>query len=369
MRLLRSPAVRLVALWLGVAVFFSAQNLLVSAARHRPVDWQWDIYHEFIYGLTWAAFTPLVLSAGRRWPLGGGAGWRTVLPHLARMALLAPAQIVCTYIVHYLGLTLVGQRPPGTLATFLSGLSGGIVWGTLTGFLYYWLILGLQAAFMYQRMYREQQLAGAELERHLSEARLESLRLQLHPHFLFNTLNAISAFVGAEPERAQRMIAWLGELLRRTLNSGATAELPLSRELELLTPYLEIQRIRFGERLSIQVDVNDGAGDGLIPILMLQPLVENAVEHGVKLTREAARVRLSATRAGDRLRLEIADNGPGFTGGTDGVGLANTRARLAGLYGGAHRFELKPVETGGTLVTIELPFRSVQPRSPAAPLP
>jgi two-component system LytT family sensor kinase len=362
MRLPRSPAIRLLAVWLGVAVFFSAQNLLVGAARHRPVDWQWDIYHEFIYALTWAAFTPLVLSAGRNWPLGTSPWWRSVLPHLGRMALLSPVQIVTTYTMHYLGLTLAGQRPPATLWTFLSNLSSGIVWGTLTGFLYYWLILGLQAAFIYQRMYREQRLAGAELERHLSEARLESLRLQLHPHFLFNTLNAISAFVGSEPERAQRMIAWLGELLRRTLNGGTTAELPLSRELELLAPYLEIQRIRFGERLSIQVEVNDGAGDGLIPILMLQPLVENAVEHGVKRTPEAARVRLSAERAGDRLRLEIADNGPGFTRGSDGVGLANTRARLAGLYGPAHRFELSTVETGGTLVTIELPFRSV--RSP-----
>ena len=365
MRLSRSPAIRLLAVWLGVAVFFTAQNLLVGAARHRPVDWQWDIYHEFIYALTWTAFTPLVLSAGRRWPLGGAAGWSTVLPHLGRMALLAPAQIVTTYIVHYLGLTLVGQRPPGTLGTFLTGLSSGIVWGTLTGFLYYWLILGLQAAFMYQRMYREQQLAGAELKRDLSEARLESLQLQLHPHFLFNTLNGISAFVEAEPERAQRMIAWLGELLRRTLSGGATAELPLSRELELLGPYLEIQRIRFGERLSIQVDVNDGAREGLIPSLMLQPLVENAVEHGVKRTREAARVRLSATRAGDRLRLEIADNGPGFAGGTDGVGLANTRARLAGLYGSGHHFELSALEAGGTVVTIELPYRTVRSAEPA----
>jgi two-component system LytT family sensor kinase len=366
MRLPRSPAVRLLATWFGVAVFFSAENLLVGAARHRPIDWQWDVYHELIYALTWAAFTPLVLSAGRRWPLGGGPWWRTVLPHLARMALLAPAQIVTTYTVHWLGLTLVGHQPRGTLWTFLVGLSGGIVWGTLTGFLYYWLILGVQAAFIYQRMYREQQVAAAELEGRLTEARLEALRLQLHPHFLFNTLNAISAFVGVDPERARRMIARLGELLRRTLDRGTAAELPLSQELDLLAPYLEIQRIRFGDRISIELEVNDGAGDGLIPTLMLQPLVENAVEHGVKRIRDAARVRLSAERAGDRLRLEIEDNGPGPAGGGgEGVGLANTRARLAGLYADAARFEFKAVETGGTVVTIELPFKS----SPAAPLP
>jgi signal transduction histidine kinase len=357
MRVFRSSAVRLVATWLGVAVFFSAENVLVGAARHRPFDWQWDVYHELVYSLTWAAFTPFVLAAGRRHPLGAGPLWRTLAPHLGRMALLAPAQIVTTYTVHYVGLTFLSQRPPVTLAAWLAGLQGGIVWGTLTGFLYYWLILGVQAAFIYQRMYQQQRVTSAELEGQLTEARLEALRLQVHPHFLFNTLNAISAFVDAEPERARRMIARLGELLRSTLDGGEAAELPLAREMDLLAPYLEIQCIRFGDRLSIDVEVTDGTANALIPTLMLQPLVENAVEHGVSRTTNGARVRLRAERAGDRLRLEITDNGPGPRGGGDGIGLANTRARLAGLYGSTGRLELSG--TGeGTVVTIELPFHT-----------
>src|SRR5918992_2740700 len=133
MQVLRPSAIRLVAAWLAVAVFFSARNVLVNAARDRPIDWQWDVYHEFIYALTWAAFTPLVLAAGRRWPLGGGSWWRTLLPHSGRMALLAPAQIVTSDIVHYLGLALLGRQPTGTFWTFFAGLGGGIVWGTLTG--------------------------------------------------------------------------------------------------------------------------------------------------------------------------------------------------------------------------------------------
>jgi LytS/YehU family sensor histidine kinase len=237
---------------------------------------------------------------------------------------MAPAQILTTYTVHYLGLALVGQRPLVTLVAWLVGLQGGIVWGTLTGFLYYWLILGVQAAFVYQRMYQQQRVTSAELEGRLTEARLEALRLQVHPHFLFNTLNAISAFVEADPERARRMISRLGDLLRCTLDSGTAAELPLARELDLLGPYLEIQRIRFGDRLSVEVDVTEGT---------------------------------SAERAGDRLRLEIADNGPGLTQNGDGIGLANTRARLAGLYGTAGRLELKGAASG-TVVTIELPFRT-----------
>ncbi|MFL5449601.1 MAG: sensor histidine kinase [Gemmatimonadales bacterium] len=361
MRLPSSPAVRLAAIWCGVAVFFSAENVLVGAARHRPFDWQWDVYHEFVYALTWAVFSALVLAAGRRWPLGAGGAGRTLTPHFLVMMVLAPVQIVTTYTLHYLGLSLIGREPPGTIGSFLTGLRGGIVWGTLTGFLYYWVILGIQAAFVYQRMYREQRISAAELEARLTEARLDALRLQLHPHFLFNTLNAISAYVTGEPERAQRMIARLGELLRRTLNGGNVAELPLAQEIELLAPYLEIQRIRFGERLAIDVEIPDAAASGLIPTLLLQPLVENAVEHGVNRTADAARVRLRAARAGDRLRIEISDNGPGPNGARAGVGLANTRARLAALYGSGHQFELRALESGGTLVTMDLPFRTNRP--------
>jgi LytS/YehU family sensor histidine kinase len=145
-------------------------------------------------------------------------------------------------------------------------------------------------------------------------------------------------------------------LLRRTLHGGTAAELPLCRELELLEPYFEIQRIRFGDRLSIELEVGDGTESAMIPTLMLQPLVENAVEHGVSRTTSGARVLLRALRDGDRLRLEIADNGPGPAGGGNGIGLANTRARLDGLYGPAGRLELAG-SPEGTRVTIQLPFR------------
>src|SRR3954466_13014001 len=123
MRLPRSRAVRVLAIWLGVAVFFSAENVLVGAARHRPFDWQWDVYHEFVYALTWAAFSALVLAAGRRWPLGAAGAGRTLAPHFLVMMVLAPVQIVTTYTLHYLGLLLIGREPSGTLGSFLFGLS------------------------------------------------------------------------------------------------------------------------------------------------------------------------------------------------------------------------------------------------------
>lgn len=358
MHMPRSTGFRIVATWLAVAVFFSAENVLVGVARHRPFNWQWDIYHEVVYWLIWAAFTPLILGAGRRWPLAPGTLPRAILPHLGVMAPLAPAQIVTTYTAHYLLLAAIGLRPATTLGAWLGGLGGGIVWGTFTAFLYYWVILGVHAAVVYQRMYQAQRVATAELEGQLAQARLEALRLQLHPHFLFNTLNAIAAYVGTDPDRARRMIARLGELLRRTLDDGAAPEVPLQRELDLLAPYLEIQRIRFGERLQVHVDVPAAARAALVPTLLLQPLVENAIEHGVSQRSAGGTVRLQAACVGDLVRLEITDDGPGPDGGDDGIGLANTRERLARLYGSTHRFTLGAAGATGTVVSIEIPLRT-----------
>jgi two-component system LytT family sensor kinase len=356
----RALAFRIVGSALAVALFFSAQNALVGAARHRPFDWQWDVYHEFVYWLTWAAVAPVIVAAARRWPLALRAS--AILPHLGVMLLLAPAQITATYSLHYLILHAVGVTTGGatSLMMWLATLAGGIVWGSFTGSLYYWVLLGIHTAFRYQRMYQEQLVAAAELEGRLASAQLEALRLQLHPHFLFNTLNAVSAFVGAEPEQARRMLSRLGELLRGTLDRGEP-EIPLGTELALLAPYLEIQRIRFGDRLRIEVQVAPEAERARVPTLMLQPLLENAMEHGVSRRPGAAVVSLTARQEGERLVLTVSDDGPGPAGGGEGIGLRNTRERLQALHGDRHRMELVSGATGGAVLRIELPFRLVAP--------
>jgi LytS/YehU family sensor histidine kinase len=306
----------------------------------------------------------VILWGADRWRLEPGARRGALARHLALMGGVAPVQITTTYTLHYLMLSAVGHPPTQSLGALISG---GMIWGVFTGCFYYWLIIGVYMAFLYPRLYHAQRTAAADLlvrtaqlEAQLTHAQLDALRLQLHPHFLFNTLNAIAALAPADSRRAQRMLARLGDLLRQTLEAEA-AEITVERELVLLAPYVEIQRLRFEERFRYVERVAPDARSGLVPALLLQPLVENAVQHGVSRRPEGATVTLSIERRAERLTLEVADDGPGPTAGTqggNGIGLANTRARLAQLYPGSHRVELARGPAGGARVTVDIPFRT-----------
>ncbi|HET8677491.1 MAG TPA: histidine kinase [Blastocatellia bacterium] len=188
--------------------------------------------------------------------------------------------------------------------------------------------------------------------------------MQLHPHFLFNTLNSVSALLDEDVEAADEMLARLGDLLRMTLTNSGAQEVTLQEELEFLRCYLEIERVRFQDRLTIQMDIDPQALDALVPNLILQPIVENAIRHGIASRINPGRIEIRAARAGDALQLQVKDNGPGIQTKSDlavtsreGVGLSNTRARLKQLYGPRHRFELSDAVGGGLLLTIEIPFQ------------
>jgi sensor histidine kinase YesM len=200
----------------------------------------------------------------------------------------------------------------------------------------------------------------------LTLAQLEALKMQLHPHFLFNTLHSISALVHRDPDAADRMIARLGDFLRLTLENSGAAEVSLQKELEFLTCYLEIERVRFQDRLTTSVEVEPSALDSPVPNLILQPIVENALRHGVAQSSAPGRVEISAKRENGSLRIRVRDNGPGLNRVTgsreafkEGVGLSNTRARLEQLYGESHRFEMSDAPDGGLLVTMVIPARAV----------
>jgi two-component system, LytTR family, sensor kinase len=234
----------------------------------------------------------------------------------------------------------------------------------------YVLIYGLVALAAYARRNRERELRAARLERELSEARLAALKMQLNPHFLFNTLNMISSHVHESPDAAEEMIAHLSDFLRMTLRHASAQEVSLATEIEFLEAYLAIMKARFEGRLAVEVAFDDAVREALVPHLVLQPLVENALMHAVSDQQGAGRLRLSASRPGERLLLVVEDNGPGLAAaGTApagrGVGLSNTAARLRELYDEDQRVGLSDAAGGGCRVEVEVPYRTA-PRSEVA---
>jgi len=201
-----------------------------------------------------------------------------------------------------------------------------------------------------------------ELEKRLAQAKLQALQMQLNPHFLFNTLHSISSLMHKDVEAADTMITRLGDLLRAALAGAETQEVPLREELTLLELYLAVEQVRFGSRLSVKIDVAPDALEAQVPNLILQPLVENAIRHGIEPRARPGRIELRARRENGALTVVVSDDGAGLIGNAqikEGIGLSNTRARLRELYGANHRFELLRSEQGGVRVEINLPFHSL----------
>ena len=218
------------------------------------------------------------------------------------------------------------------------------------------------------------QAQAAQLQAQLADARLSALRTQLNPHFLFNTLNAISTLVERDPRGVRRMIARLSELLRYSLAVADDQEAPLHREVEFVERYLEIMQVRFEGKLDVRIDVEPNVGDGLVPALVLHTLVENAVKHGIDRMKGGGLIEIGARRTGEELEIRVRDNGPGVdsaprvAGEREGVGLRNTRARLEQLYGEVARLTLRSADGGGTVAEIRIPFHtSADLRAAAAP--
>ena len=228
----------------------------------------------------------------------------------------------------------------------------------------YVLTVFLAHSYEYYKQSREGKLAAAELSAQLAQAQLSALKMQLHPHFLFNTLNSIASLMRKDTEAAHRMIVRLSDFLRMTLKSSETHSVTLERELEFLNTYLEIEKIRFQDRLVVEMQIEPEAEEAQVPNLILQPLVENAVRHGLARVTSTGRLRITARRSNGRVKIEIEDNGPGFSANgkrkraeAGGVGLSNTTARLEQFYAGDYQFEIKEKENErGTVVSLDFPF-------------
>ena len=310
--------------------------------------------------LLWGLLTPLVLHLGRRWPLVDDRWLPNLVRHLAAGVLLMLIELQAS--VQIVGRT-VADLPPARYAGYWDWYLGVIgVYGAW-GLLFYFLILaGAQAHDIYQR-YRERELEAARLdarasrlEARLTEARLSALTARLQPHFLFNTLNAMSELVHADPDAAEEMIVRLGDLLRMVIQRGSEHWSTLAEEIELVQAYLTLERARYGERLRTRVDAHPGLLDLKLPSLTLQPLVENAVRHGIAPLDRPGRVEVEAVLRDDRLRVEIRDDGVGPAGDrTEGIGLGTTRSRLRELYDRDFRLELRPREDGGAAAVLDVP--------------
>ena len=350
-------------LWLEAAVIFAAwtvfglllanQYYIASELRAQPVSWTRVLRRGLFEAYLWALATLAIFWLARRFPLERGRMLRSVAVHLGGAIVLTLARVALMVEMSRHVNWLV-KRPFGEQFWGASSLN----------ILFYVLLLGIAHAVLYHGRYRERERAAERLAAGLTEARLQALKMQLQPHFLFNTLNAISALIPAEARPARRMVARLGDLLRIALEHEETQEVTLREELAFLHPYLEIEQARLEDRLTVVMEIAPETLDARVPHLLLQPLVENAIRHGIAPRIAPGRVQISATSGADDrfLHLNVRNDGPGLgpdsrTRTRKGVGLTNIQSRLEQLYDGEHRFSLENHPEGGVVVRISLPFR------------
>jgi two-component system, LytTR family, sensor kinase len=348
-----------VALALVVGVFFTAEEVFMDLAGQRPQLAARDILTGTVFWLVWAALTPIALAAVRRWPLDRQPAYRSVLANLlVAIALSTVHNLIASGMQYFV------SHPTATAATALRAAASGtpFVWGLFTGVVFYAVMVMVVTATRFRRLYAAGQLQAAALKQELTQSKLDTLRAQLRPHFLFNTLNAISVLVKEDGDAAQQMILRLSTLLRRSLDEEAH-EVPLRSELTFVSDYLDIQRGRFGDRLSIDLSIDPLALDAMVPVFLLQPLLENAIEHG--RAEDGCTVALRIVRETDQLHIALTDDGPGIdeTEARERVGLSNTRERLHHLYGERASVDLTTARLSasspGTRVQIRIPLRVV----------
>jgi two-component system LytT family sensor kinase len=357
-RLFEKRSSRLVliwAIWTIVALFFSTQvYMMYYSSGNLPIPYRKGFFVQASACYLWALATPLVLWLARRYRIDRNNWQKRVLFHAFISIALSSTLIVLHFVIY---MTIMGHGEKITpFWTF-----DYLYWNLDRWLLVYWFIFLSSHAANYYRSYREGELKASQLRAQLAQAQLEALKMQVHPHFLFNTLHSISALLSKDTESARKMISRLGDFLRLTLESGGAMEVTLQQELEFLNGYLEIERVRFQDRLTTSIEVDPEVLDVRVPNLILQPIVENAMRHAISRTN-AGVVEISAVQRNGSVRIEVRDNGPGLISdpakvlqNSRGVGLANTQARLTGLYGSRARFELRNRPSGGLTVMLEVP--------------
>jgi signal transduction histidine kinase len=336
------PWLQILAAYTFLGLLFTSQVWIDYAYARHPLTWPRAAAVALVDWYLWALLTPGVVWLARRFRISRRHWAGSLTIHI-------PASLICT-VAKQLADTFCAMAITGTTrgpTTFMK---------IYVTFLTYWAIVGITYAFEHYHKYRERELQAAHLQTALARAQVQSLQMQLHPHFLFNTLNAIAALMREDIEAADVMIARLGDLLRVTLATNDVPEVPMRRELELVDMYLDIQRARMGDRLTTRVSADPETLDVLVPTLLLQPLVENAIRHGAAARAGSTSIEVCARRDGDLLVIEVEDDGPGPPESiTRGHGLENTRTRLATAYGPSAGVDIIPRRGGGAISRVRLP--------------
>jgi two-component system, LytTR family, sensor kinase len=347
--------------WTVVGLFMTSQDYLRHSRGNRPVDtFKLLFLMELPFAYLWALLTPMLVGLSRRFRIERGRVLRNSLIHVGASLLLSVITMAgISTVSNYL--FAAPEERNFTLARLLFSVYTYFDYYILI----YWLILMISHSFDYYSRYQEGELRASQLQAQLARAELQALKMQLHPHFLFNTLHSISALQLKDIAAANRMIARLGDFLRLTLDNSGAQEVSLQKELEFLKCYLEIERIRFQDRLTVNMEVEPQTLDARVPNLILQPIVENAIKHGISPRAAPGRIDIRVNREDHLLRVEVEDNGQGINSDKagariikEGLGLANTRARLQQLYGTGYRFDLQNVDEGGLRVTLEIPLKA-----------
>jgi two-component system, LytTR family, sensor kinase len=355
-------------LWTVFGLFYFSQGLTQRFASHDPTPW-WHYLLAWLCGVyIWALLTPAVLWLGRRLPVERRKWFLPITVHFL-LSTGFSAFVLSLESVLYTHLHLF----PTLLKDFRGALARLLVIGFHGGVLNYWLVLGAQWAVLYYHRYQERsqellqfEIRASELQSQLVSARLNALKMQLQPHFLFNTLNAITVLVRQQKEKdAERMLGHLSDLLRGVLDDVGAQEVSLRRELEYLRLYLAIEQVRFQDRLQVEISADLSTQDVSVPQFILQPIVENAIRHGIGRSSSAGRILISASKIERALQLQVQDDGPGLAPSESsvdqGIGLANTRARLQQLYGNDARLEIANCKGGGAIVIMNFPARDAHP--------
>ncbi|HRI12557.1 MAG TPA: histidine kinase [Verrucomicrobiota bacterium] len=350
-------------MWGALVLLFASQLAVTGSA-----SWRQALSFGASFWALWLLFLPAVAWLSFRFPIERKRLFRNVGLHLLACLLLVATNRASFRAVDNIFSRAPRLESPGPPSPQARRLGPPGAFGALLGLraaldvLVYWSLVGVCQAITNFRSSQERERQAAELAARLTSAQLQALRMQINPHFLFNTLNSIAALVYVNPRAADEMLGDLSELLRRSLDSMEEQEVPLAQELEFIGAYIGIEQRRFGERLQVELSVSDELMKALVPALILQPVIENAIRHGIEPQRGPGLISIKATREAEHLHLVIRDNGRGLPGedvdssARRGIGLANTQARLQGLYGQDQSFSFGRAEPEGCRVDIRLPF-------------